>query len=184
MQDQRIALRYADSVLELAEDQNKSEAILADMELISSAMVENNELLVVLKNPLIKSAKKNDILNAVFNGKLSDLTLSLIKLLCDKDRVSVLPYVAEQFVKLYKETKKIVGATVTTAVEMDEAFRTKVSNLIKANFDGSVELTEKVDADIIGGFILQIGDQRLNNSVAHKLSTLRREFDSNLYIKE
>lgn len=184
MQDQRIALRYADSILELAEEQNKSEAILADMTLISSAMVENNELVVVLKNPLIKAAKKNDILNAVFNGKLSDLTLSLIKLLCDKDRVSVLPSVADQFVKLYKETKKIVSATVTTAVEMDDVFRAKVSELINKSIDGTVELTEKIDADIIGGFVLQIGDKRLNNSVAHQLSALRREFDSNLYIKE
>jgi len=179
MQDQRIALRYADSVLELAGDQNKSEAVLADMNLISSAMEENKELAVVLKNPLIKAAKKNEILDAVFNGKLSDLTLSLIKLLCDKDRVNVLPSVADQFVKLYKANKKIVGATVTTAVEMDDALRTKVSEVIKANFEGTVELTEKIDADIIGGFILQIGDKRLNNSVSHQLSSLRREFDSN-----
>jgi F-type H+-transporting ATPase subunit delta len=182
MQNSRVGLRYAESLLSLAKEANASDAVLADMNNIAATINDNNELQEVLKSPIIASDKKLAILNAIFASNESAVTTSLIKLLCEKNREEVLVSVAEQFAILYKEEKKLINATVTTAVPMDEETRSQMVAMVNNRVEGQVDLTEIVDESIIGGFVLQIGDQRINNSVVNQLAALKREFESKTLI--
>ena len=86
---------------------------------------------------------------------------------------------------LYNESKNIVTANVTTAITMSEDIRTQVLAQLKSVVgDAEVQIEERVDESLIGGFVLRVGDREFNASVANKLQKLKREFVSNPHIKE
>jgi F-type H+-transporting ATPase subunit delta len=85
---------------------------------------------------------------------------------------------------LYKENNKIESASVTTATPLDETLRAEVINFIKKHGNDNVELTEKVDENIIGGAIIRMGDKQLDASVSKTISELRQSFNSNLYLQD
>ena len=183
MQDQRIALRYADALLDLSEAQHVSEAVQKDMELILTTLDENPDLLSALRNPVISSEKKATVLKSIFESSCSELSNSMTKGLCENGREALLDLVAQNYIQLYKASKNIQEVVLTTASDIDDSFRTKVIELVKQTHSGEIKLTEHIDPSIIGGFILQIGDKRINNSVSNQLSALKREFESNLDTK-
>ena len=94
MKDARTALRYAKAILNLAKDSKDESAVNEDMQLIASTISENNELDVVLKSPVIKSADKMNVLNAMFSNKISNITLGLFNLLQENKRISMLELIA------------------------------------------------------------------------------------------
>ena len=82
---------------------------------------------------------------------------------------------ANEFIEQYRSHKNILTAVVTSANGLDAATKQKALDLVKSQLSGEVELVEKVDANIIGGFILKIGDRQLDKSVARQLSNLKKE---------
>ena len=92
--------------------------------------------------------------------------------------------IATEFVNQYKEKKKILTAIVTTANGLDDATRKEIINLVKGKGTNEVVLQEKINKDIIGGFIIRTGDKQVDASVLRKLTNLQRSFNENPYIKE
>ena len=185
MSDVRIASRYAKSLLELADEQGKIEEVHKDMMLLDSICHENRDFVLVLKNPIIKNDKKKAILEAVFNGKVSDLTMAIFGIITRKNRESVLPAIASEFHQQYNIYKSIEKATVTTAVKLDEGLRASFEKIVKQISDKKeVELDEVVDERIIGGYVLKVGDRQLDDSIKSKIKELELKFSKNEYIKE
>jgi F-type H+-transporting ATPase subunit delta len=174
-----VANRYAQSLMDLASEQKKVDAVRADMKLVAGLCLENREFALFLNSPVIKTDKKLEVLNAIFQGKVSDLSLAFIQLVAKKHRESVILDIAQSFDELYKKNQNIFSAVVTTASGLDAATKAQVLDLVKAQLKGEVELEEKIDADTIGGFILTMGDRQLDRSVARQLSTLKKELINN-----
>ena len=84
-----------------------------------------------------------------------------------------MPAIANSFLKLYKKSKYIIDVTVISAVKLDYNTRLSLEAKIKANFEGSIELTEKIDPALIGGFIVRIDDQQIDASIASQLTNLK-----------
>lgn len=183
MKETRVATRYAASLLDLALEQNALEKVNEDMWLIKGAIKGNRDLSIMLQSPLIKADKKNEILSAVFKGKVNDLTLSFLSLLAKKRRESKLEQIVEEFHDLYNRHKGIQMAIVTTAVGLDENLRKKVLDMIKAQTNSEIALVEKIDKDLIGGFTIQIGDKKIDSSIVRSLKSLKRELGGDLYKK-
>ena len=174
-----VANRYAQSLMDLASEQKKVDAVRADMKLVAGLCLENREFALFLNSPVIKTDKKLEVLNAIFQGKVSDLSLAFIQLVAKKHRESVILDIAQSFDELYKKNQNIFSAVVTTASGLDAATKAKVLDLVKTQLKGEVELEEKIDAETIGGFILTMGDRQLDRSVARQLSTLKKELINN-----
>jgi F-type H+-transporting ATPase subunit delta len=170
-----VASRYAKSLMELAMEQKKLDAVRADMKLIETVCHENREFNLFLNSPVIKTDKKLEVLNAIFKGKISDLTLSFLTLTTKKHRESYVNDIAQAFDEQYRKNQNIFSAVVTSAKGLDATTRKKVLDLVKSQMNGEVELTEKIDANTIGGFILKIGDKQIDKSVARQLSNLKKE---------
>jgi F-type H+-transporting ATPase subunit delta len=85
---------------------------------------------------------------------------------------------------MYKNYQGIEVAYLTTAVAVDDATRSKVLDIVAKQTGKKVELIEKVDAAVIGGFILRYGDNQVDTSIAGKIHDLKKEFEKNLYVKE
>ena len=181
----RIASRYAKSLLDLAVENKKLERVLEDVQLFNQSL-ENRDLFLVVKSPIIKAEKKLAIFTQIFKGKVDDLTLSFIEIVTAKGRESILPEITDQFIEQYRELKNITLASFTTSQKVpDSIIDSLVSELKNSSWvrKGEVEVQEKVDEDIIGGFIIEIEDKQYDASVKAKLAELKKEILDNTYIK-
>ena len=185
MSEFRVASRYAKSLLGLAEEQGALEKVHADMKLFLSVCKENRDFLLLLKNPNVNHDKKRAILQAIFKGKVNDITLAIFDIITKKNREAVLPEIAQEFEHQYNISRGIEEATVTTAVPLTKELRAEIEKLVKKiGHKKEVELTEIVDEDLIGGYILKVADRQIDDSIKSKLKALELKFSQNPYIKE
>tara|TARA_R110000787_G_scaffold109035_2_gene217529 strand:+ start:13653 stop:14195 length:543 start_codon:yes stop_codon:yes gene_type:complete len=180
MSGSRAAKRYAKAVLLLATDANLETLVYDDMQTVTATISGSNELNEMLHSPVYKDEDKKEALNKIFVNQ-SDTTKSLIETLITNKRASLLNAVAVSYIDLYKESKGIKVAQVTTAVSLSSELETKVLAKVK-EITGSdkVTLESKIDESIIGGFILRIGDLQYNASISNSLAKIKREFSKSI----
>lgn len=184
MSEFRVASRYAKSLLELAEEQGRLEEVHSDMKMFSSICEKNRDFVLVLKNPIINHSKKLSILNSIFQGKVNSLTLAIFKIIAKKNREMILPAIAESFHHQYNIRKGVQEATVTTTFALDEKLKNSFKEVVRKTAKKEVELQQQIDEDLIGGFILKIGDQQIDESLKGKIKELILKFGENPYVKE
>jgi F-type H+-transporting ATPase subunit delta len=184
MIETRVSYRYAKSLLDLALEKGQLEQVREDMQLVASVIRESRDLLLMLKSPVIKTDKKQEILKAVFGGKIGVITTAFIDIITVKRRESELAIIAESFLNQYKTHKQILTAVITTATGLDKSLRDKVMEIVKGATQSEVELQEKVDKGLIGGFILRVGDKQVDASIIRQIKNLDRTFSENPYVKE
>lgn len=176
MSEFRVATRYAKSLIDLSEEQNLLEEIKNDMALFVKTLKANALLAAVLRNPIISPLKKVNILADVFSGKVQPITLDFFKVMVNKMRSEVLFETAKEFVEQYNFKKHIVKASIVSAVPLSESNRKEAMEIVKKARGGEIVLEEKVDPDLIGGFVLTIGDKQFDTSISNTLSKLKEEF--------
>ena len=170
-----VASRYAKALLDLAVEKGQLEAVYADMLQVKEVSEHSREFVTFLNSPIIKSDKKISTLKAVFEGKLNAITSGFLSIVASKRRESVIPAMANEFIEQYRSHKNILTAVITSAKGLDAATKKQALDLVKAQMNGEVELVEKTDPNIIGGFVLKIGDKQLDKSVARQLLNLKKE---------
>ena len=170
-----VASRYAKSLLDLAVEKGQLDAVYADMLQVKAVSDASKDFILFLNSPIIKSDKKIAAIKAVFEGKLNPMSLGFLTIVASKRRESVIPEMAQSFIEQYRTHKNILTAVVTSANGLDAATKQKALELVKTQLNGEIELVEKTDANLIGGFILKIGDKQLDKSVARQLSNLKKE---------
>ena len=185
MAESRVASRYVKSLLGLAVEQGALEQVHKDMQLIDKVCTTSADFARMLRSPIIKHDKKKVILENIFKGKVHKLSLAIIDILTEKNREPLLPAIAKEFHAAYNEFNGISKASVTTTIPVDAKLRGELEKIAK-QLSGTekIELLEKVDADLIGGFILNVGDKQVDASIKSKLKTLKVKFSENPYIKE
>jgi F-type H+-transporting ATPase subunit delta len=176
MSEIKVASRYAKSLLDLALEQKALEEIKGDMQLFVNTLKANSQLQAVFKNPIIPLGKKNAILKAIFGEKIHTVTAAFLKIVVDKGRAEIIYGTAKEFLNQYNQYKNIVTAKVVSAVVLSDTARTEIINKVKAYTGGEVILKEVVDADLIGGFILTVGDKQFDSSIASSLNRVKKEF--------
>ncbi len=184
MEGTRVASRYAKSFIDLTIELGVLEQAYADMKLISDVCKANHEFIIFLKSPIINTDKKLNVFKELFAGKLNKATDSYIKLITEKKREVFLAEIADEFINQYKKKKKILTAIVTTANGIDDTIRKKIMEIVKGDGKSEVVLEEKIDKNIIGGFIVRVGDKQVDASIARKLNNLKQTFKENPFIKE
>ncbi len=169
-----VASRYAKSLLDLALEKNISEKVNSDMVQLSEICVESEDLITVLNNPTINSQKKSEVFTALFKGRVENESLDFINLITQNSRESLLPVIAQSFTKLYKKQNNIIDVELISAVALDDAAKSKIMDKVKSIYaDSTIEITEKIDESILGGFIVKIGDKQIDASIASQLSNLK-----------
>jgi len=180
----RIASRYAKSLLDLAKDQGVMDEVVGDMKGFSK-MVENRDLYLLLKSPIINVGKKSEIFSALFDGKMNKLSRAFLDIVLRKGREALLPEIAAEFLNQYKTMIGLSSVRLTTAAPISgDALATIKSKLLSSDVtDKDVEIETIVDESIIGGFIVEVGDKLIDASVSHKLARLAKELTNKEYEK-
>lgn len=185
MQNPRLASRYAKSLLDLTVEQNNVDSTLQDIKLLNAVCHQSRDFVNVLRSPIIKADKKQHIIEAVLGSKLSPLTQAFVKLLVSKGREANLPEIAEAFVSQYMHMKNIRTAKLTTAVPVSDTLKEAIRSKVQAGMPGAqIELKEEVNPDLIGGFVLQVGDSLVDASIRRDLNDVKAQFLKNIYVSQ
>lgn len=174
----KVVSRYATALLELSQEQNALEDVKKDLDDFAKTLKSNSELRAVLANPIINIDRKVKILNALFEGKIHPLISKFFTLMVRKGRGSVIAATTEEFSRIYNQLKGIEHATITSAAALSEPILTEIKKILEEETGSTVLLKNTVQEDLIGGFVIKIGDRQLDASIAGKLNKLERHFET------
>lgn len=184
MTSSKLSFRYAKSLLDLAVEQNSVETVKSDIESFLK-MLENRDLVLLLKSPIVNTAKKESVFKALFGERFNILTNAFFNIVLKKGREKNLEDIAKNFMVQYKQMIGLTSVKLTTATPIDAANLQSIKTKLIASKETAkdVEITTIVDSNIIGGYVLQIGDNLYDNSIAHKLNQLKKNISNKEFIK-
>jgi F-type H+-transporting ATPase subunit delta len=172
-----VAARYAKSLLDLAQEQGITETMYRDMQFFKKTVEQSRPLMLMLKNPIVRAEKKSAVLKAAFASRVNSVTMSFFMIIAKKNREGIMDAIADEFISQYDKLKGTERATVITTVPLSPALREKFKAMVTKTTGGNlVELDEKIDPKLIGGYILRIGDQQIDGSIRNQLNELRLQF--------
>lgn len=181
MSEIQVASRYAKSLIDLAEEQNSVEAVKADIVSFVSVLRENSQLQAVLKNPIVGTDKKLAILNQLFGNSFHKIILSFFKIVISKGRSDILYATAKEFISEYNRRMGIIHAVVSSAIALTEEQTNRVREIVTEATKSKVILESRIDPDLIGGFVLKVGDRQVDASISSSLSKLKKEFSQKVF---
>jgi F-type H+-transporting ATPase subunit delta len=179
----KITIRYAAAFFDLAEEKGVVEKAYEDMVLLGKVCTENRDLVLMLQNPVVHAEKKSKVITKIFEASVNKMSLSFMNLMIRKRRERYLPSIAEAFTDLYKASKGVKTAFVTSAVELEQKERTGVMDILQKLTDKKIDLVENINADLLGGFVINLDDFQIDQSVSTKIKKLKKDFEKNLFIK-
>lgn len=176
----RAAIRYAKAILQSANENNTAAVLFGDMQSVYDTIEGSRELQTVLQSPVIKANDKKQVLLKIFSGQCGT-THSLINILVENKRTPLLSRVAKSYIDLYNNEQGVKVASVITAIPLTSELETKVIAKVK-ELTGSekISLKSEIDPEIIGGFILRVGDVQYDASIVNQFRKLKREFSKSI----
>jgi F-type H+-transporting ATPase subunit delta len=164
---------YAEALFDVAKDKGKLDAIGADLAQLADAVEADRDLQVFLFSPHFTSAEKVEGLKRALSGADPEL-VNFLELLIEKGRMTELFRIRRELEALWKVENQLIDVTVTSAVELDPAVVAKVGEEIERQTGQTVELASRVDDEILGGIVLQVGNMVLDASIRSRLEKLRK----------
>lgn len=183
MLNPRLAGRYAKSLIDLAIELNQLETVYSDMLYLQAVCKNSREFVGLLKSPVVTADKKEAILKAVTGDKVSEITMTFNKLLVKKGREAGLPEIITAFIEQYKKKKGIHTVKLTTAVPVSEELKQQIIAKIRQQTAmQNIDLETAVKEELIGGFVLELGDTLVDGSIAYDLNKIKAQFMNNDFI--
>lgn len=184
MRTVRSAERYAKALLEIAVEQKVEDAVKADMELLLSGLSQSRELRNMMLSPIIKPDQKQAVIDKIFGNDIGTLTMTFLKLLVSKHREMYLKEMTSAYIRAWRTHKNIKQLSITSAHPLTAEQREEMIKRASAWANCEIEIEEKVDPELIGGFILRLDDKQIDASISSQITELKSSFDKNLYIPE
>lgn len=174
MDQSAITVRYAKAFFSIAKEKNTLDKLKADVQLVMDVCNTSEDFILLLESPIIKSAKKATLLKNIFEGKLEEISLNFLLLIVKNKREVYIPGICRNFLDLTRKDLNIKSAVLTTATEIDVATRNKVKALLEKDLNASIELTTKVNKEILGGLVLRLDDKQYDASIATQLRKVKQ----------
>lgn len=177
--DRELALAriYSKAMLELAEQRGEAENLLDELQEVARFLDGNPELERFFGSPLVDDEDRARVLEKAFRGKASDLLVDALQVVNRKGRLGLLRAIAEGYRLEIRELRGRVEAHVRTAVPLTEALRTRVREAVARHTGKQPDLVERVDPALIGGIVIQVGDEKIDGSLARRLRDLGRNLE-------
>lgn len=175
----KVAKRYAQGLLDFTNESGQTAAVFSEMKDVVKIMIESQDLNKFFLTPYIDAKKKIEVANEIFKG-LSASSQNLIKLVIKHGRENQLKNIAQEFINKVEDINGVQRVTLTIATQLskeniDQILRS--TNLVNANSNFDLKLI--INQDILGGYILRVGDQQVDASVKTKLNQVKKDFQLN-----
>ena len=175
MDEGKISVRYAQALYALAEEKNLQKEIYLSMERLTQAFFQVPDLAHTLANPMHTRTEKLDLLITASACKPKSLLADFFGFVIDKGREEFMVFMSMSYQKIYREKERVVIGKITSAIPLKDASITKIRQLVDKQFSASIELTTDVEPEIVGGFILEVDNYRMDSSIRTELEHIRTE---------
>lgn len=169
-----LAREYGDGLYALAAEEHIADDVLAQMQTLKDSFKENPQFLQLLSNMALSKAERVGIIDKTLRGQVHDYVLNFLKILCERGALSEFEGCEEAYRRLYNKENRVMEAVVTTAVPMDADKRQALIDKLTGMTGRKIQLTEKVDAQVMGGVMLEMDGKRWDNTVRHRLEDIYR----------
>lgn len=164
---------YAEALFEVGRDKGKLDSLQQQLGEFADAVDRNRDLQVFFFSPYLSSTEKQEGIERAISGAEPEL-INFLELLVDKHRMPEIFRVRREFDELWKHENRRIDVTVVSAVELDPAVVAKIGQEVERQTGEKVDLSSKVDGDILGGIVLQVGNMVLDASIRSRLEKLRK----------
>jgi F-type H+-transporting ATPase subunit delta len=171
----RIARVYADALLDVAEERNESAEVAEELDALATAVKDSPEIARAFASPVVKRSAKEKLIEDAFKGKISDLTFNFLRVLNSKDRLELVRQVARAYRDLLDQRAKRLRIKVRAAVALSESQTEQLRQLIAKATGLDPVISVSIDPELLGGMIVQIGDQVFDSSVRTRIDSIRNQ---------
>ena len=171
---EELAQVYANALFEVASENDVIDDVREQLGQFADELDENRDLQVFLFSPYFSSQEKKDGISKIVDGA-DERFLNFLELLAERHRMPAIFRIRRAYDALWREENKLLPVTVTSAVELDEGLVEGLGKRIEEQTGKKVELTSKVDSDVLGGLVLQVGNMVLDASIRNRLEQLRKQ---------
>ena len=171
---EEIATVYARSLFEVAQEQNKLDVVRDQLGTFVDALNETRELQTFFFSPYFSTAEKQDGLDRAVSDA-DEFVVNFLKLLIENHRMPAIFRTRREFDRLWQQENKLLPVTVTSAVALDQATVDQIGARIAEQTGRKVDLSAAVDAEILGGIIVRVGNSILDASIRNRLEQLRKQ---------
>ena len=179
MDNGRISVRYARALFQLAQEQGCEDVVYDGLSRLAHnyllAIAQFNE---VLADPIVAKEEKMKLLEMAIGEPIHDSLKQFIAFVVEQHREDKMFFIAMKYMEMYREKHNILSTQVTTATELSEATYDHIKAFLKQTFGAEAEMEVKIDPSLIGGFILDIENTRMDASVAGQLNALKNKLES------
>lgn len=166
-----LARPYARAAFESARDSKQLDAWSESLNLLS-VVTQDADMAAALKHPGLSAQQKIDLVTEVCDGKLPEAVQNFIRIMAENRRLALLPAIAELFAGYRHDHERVVDVTVTTAYELTDEQKEKLSNALTRKLERKVLLSVQADRSIIGGVVIEAGDTVIDASLRGRLGKL------------
>ena len=168
-----VTTPYAEALLQVVDENDQTEAMVKEVKQLLSLINDSPDLEKTLSSPVLETDTKKKIIIEIFSEKINSSLLNFLKLLADRQRISIVTSILDRFLEIYRENSNIALATVTSAVELTDEQKGLITKKI-INIAGTekLELVTKIDSSLIGGFVASVGSKVIDASLASQIRNL------------
>jgi len=176
MDQSKVTVRYAKALFSLAKEKQLLNEVKRDMAMIGQLIKESTDLVLLLESPVVKTSQKVKLLKTIFEGKVNKLTVDFLIMVTENKREIYTAGICLNFVSLYRRDQGVKSAVITTAIPLPNKLVTQIQQQLESELNTKVELSQRVNTELIGGFVLRVDDQQVDASMASKLRKVKEKF--------
>lgn len=174
MDQSAITVRYAKAFFSLAKEKNMLDKAKTDIEMVLGICKQSADFILFLESPVVKSSKKAALIKTIFSKSVNELTLNFLLLITENKREDHIPGICRNFLDLTRKDQNIKSAILTTAAEVSAETTKDIEKLLGKQLNATIELSLKVNPDILGGLVLRLDDNQYDASVATQLKKIKQ----------
>ncbi|NLT05790.1 MAG: ATP synthase F1 subunit delta [Solirubrobacterales bacterium] len=171
---EEIAEVYSRSLFEVAKDRGALDRVHEELGQFADALSGSRDLQVFFFSPYFSSQEKKDGI-AKLVQEADENFVRFLELLAERHRMPAVFRIRDEFDRLWRKENKLLPVSVTSAVELDSQLVEGIGRRIEEQTGERVELTSRVDPDVLGGIVLQVGNMVLDASIRNRLERLRKQ---------
>ena len=167
-----ISVRYARALLKAEEQTGLSDQLYSDMSVLADSYCKVPQLRAAIDNPMLSKAQKKNLLVVASGNTSCKLSITFFELVLKEMRESIMQFIANSFITLYRKQNNLIRAKLTTASRLSSAVEERLKQLVESKTNGKVDFETETDPSLIGGFILEYDTYRMDTSVKSQLNNV------------
>ncbi len=170
-----VSRRYSSALFDVSKEEGKIEIVLEQLNLLEKLLNENQSICKILEHPNVSSIEKQQMIDEIFSDILDSSIMSLLKLLVEKERIDYIKGIIENYKDFYMNYCNMVKAYVTSANELDDGQKRKLSLKLTKLLNKTVAIEYTIDDSLLGGLLIRVEDQIIDTTIKGKLESLKAE---------